>query len=282
VFFENINSAAGDFPFFSSNTDGLNYRSHFHREIEVVAVMEGSVDVVCENRFFRANRGDLCLFMPGEIHSFSSPEANHLCIIKIDDTHPVEKIDFSAFRMEPNPLGRDTPLHRKLWPLVHALYEEMMVPKTGYGYMASSISNAMVCELLRSDCLKHIARDEKKRQLSAAALLEAVSDYISQHYAEPITLSDAAVHCSLSKYYFAHFFKTITGSTFCEYLTAFRLEKALPLLRFTEKKMSVVAADCGFSNMRAFDRAFRKMLGCSPSEYRRGIPENPPAHNTNT
>ena len=139
----------------------------------------------------------------------------------------------------------------------------------GYTYKANSLANDMLCDILRSSALKEFNPDEKRRHLSALTLLTATNKLVRERYSEQITLSDAADACNLSKYYFAHFFKEITGSTFLEYLTLFRLERALPLLSCTEKTVVDVAYDCGFSNIRSFNRAFKKYIGLSPSEYRK-------------
>ncbi len=64
------------------------------------------------------------------------------------------------------------------------------------------------------------------------------------------------------------------GTTFFDYLTLFRLEKALPQLTYTKKTVAEIAYDCGFSNLRSFNRAFKRHIALTPSEYRKNFKEN--------
>ncbi len=72
VFFENIHTASPDFPYIDTKMRDINYLTHFHEEIEIVVIISGSTDITCDNSCFRVKEGDICIFMPVEIHSFVS------------------------------------------------------------------------------------------------------------------------------------------------------------------------------------------------------------------
>ena len=119
---------------------------------------------------------------------------------------------------------------------IDRLHTEFTEKRVGYAYKANAISNEMIGDILRIGGVAEIEREEQKRRLFAVELLENVNAFIEEHYRETVYLEDAARYCRLSKFYFSHLLKSITPSTFHEYITRFRLEKALLLLATTEKK----------------------------------------------
>lgn len=269
AFFETVHSASADFPYFDSDMQNIEYLSHFHREIEIVLVKSGKVDIICENGTFAAGVGDICVFLPGEIHSFLSTSPNHLYIIKLHSGNSAEKIDFSAIRLAQNLFPRGSEVNTALILGIEQLHGELAERKTGYAYKANSISNGMICDILRLGNTVTIEHEAQKRHLYAIELLENVNAFIEEHYRDTVYLEDVARYCNLSKCYFSHLFKSITASTFHEHITRFRLEKALQLLSMTEKKMVEIALDCGFTGTRAFNREFSRVFKQAPSEYRK-------------
>jgi two-component system response regulator YesN len=65
-------------------------------------------------------------------------------------------------------------------------------------------------------------------------------------------------------------FSQEVGQTFVEYLTRKRIGEAKRMLRQTVKRSSEIAFAVGFKDPHYFSFVFKKVLGCTPSEYRRG------------
>lgn len=271
AFFETVHSAGTDFPYFDDTMRNIEYLSHFHREIEIVLVKSGRVDIICENKAFTASDGDVCVFLPGEIHSFSSPSANHLYIVKLHSENSEERIDFSTIRLSQNRFPHGSEENDTLLGGILRLHAELTEKRIGYAYKANAVSNELIGDILRIGGVAEIEREEQKRHRLAVELLENVNAFIEEHYRETVYLEDVARHCRLSKFYFSHLFKSITASTLHEHVTRFRLEKALHLLATTEKKMVEIALDCGFTGTRAFNREFVRVFQKTPSEYRRSL-----------
>ncbi len=267
VFFEDFHKASKDFPYFDPCMKNINYLPHFHDEIEVISVRSGEVEIIGESGTFLAKAGDIAIFMPCEIHSFLSKNENHIYVMKIYTKNSIEKTDFSTFRILQNLAPFGNSLNSALLPLIDKIAEEISSKSFGYAYTVNGLSNMMLGEILRSESIKKIDTSLSKRHLSALSLLENVNFYIENHYKEPITLKAVSSFCNFSEYYFAHFFKESTGLTFMDFLTAYRLEKALQLLRYSRKNVTETAFECGFSNSRAFNRAFKKQFGTTPTEY---------------
>ena len=95
-------------------------------------------------------------------------------------------------------------------------------------------------------------------------------DYIRGNYPRDISLQDTASSVGISQGYLSRLFKTHTGYTFLEYLTLYRLRKAMKLLKEGELKASEVAAATGFRDISYFTQLFRKHVGTTPGRYRMG------------
>lgn len=100
-----------------------------------------------------------------------------------------------------------------------------------------------------------------------AQILKA-AQYISQHYAEPLTSADIARETGFSTNYFSSRFKEMTGIGVHEYLVFTRLRHAARLLSTTDRQIGEIALACGFESGNYFKDAFRKMYGMTPREYR--------------
>ena len=73
----------------------------------------------------------------------------------------------------------------------------------------------------------------------------------------------------MSPYYLSHQFKRVTGYTITHYVHLVRIRNCQFLLINSRKKITEIAADCGFTSFSQFNRVFRKFCGESPSDYRK-------------
>lgn len=102
-----------------------------------------------------------------------------------------------------------------------------------------------------------------------SSLLEEAQKYVQQNYSSnEISLNMVASHVGISPSYFSTIFRQEAGSTFTEYLTEIRMEKAKELLRCTNKKTSEIAYDIGYKDAHYFSYIFKKTQGLTPKEYR--------------
>ena len=98
--------------------------------------------------------------------------------------------------------------------------------------------------------------------------------YIDEHYTEALTIEQVAHVALLSPSYFSYLFKTMTGKTFIEHLTLIRLQKAMELLKNTDKFILEICLDSGFKNVNHFNRTFKTFTGLTPSQYRKSSHDN--------
>ncbi|MFN8023700.1 MAG: AraC family transcriptional regulator [Acidimicrobiales bacterium] len=98
-------------------------------------------------------------------------------------------------------------------------------------------------------------------------------DEMDRRYAEPLDVASLARITHLSPSQFGRVFKSVYGETPHRYLQRRRVERAMTLLRQTDRPVTDVAWDVGFASLGTFGRTFTKIVGCSPGQYRA---RNPP------
>jgi len=99
-------------------------------------------------------------------------------------------------------------------------------------------------------------------------LLDKLRAYLIGHSAENPGLDELAERFHLSKYHLARAFKRRYGQTPAAFLLGQRLTRAKQLLRFTDRTVAQIAEDCGFHEPSYFNRQFKKVEGCTASEFR--------------
>ena len=92
--------------------------------------------------------------------------------------------------------------------------------------------------------------------------------YIHEHYGEPIGREDIARYVGVSEGYLSRSFNQETGLSLIHYLTRYRIQQAKQLLVTTDKTITEIAMEVGFSDSNYFSRVFRQEVGVSPLAFR--------------
>lgn len=95
-------------------------------------------------------------------------------------------------------------------------------------------------------------------------------ELIGTRIQNPPTLVELASATRLSRTYFSHVFKEVTGINLQDYLAQVRLEKAQELLNHIDLKIKEIAHKAGFSDPNYFCRTFKKKMGLNPTNWRLG------------
>jgi signal transduction histidine kinase/AraC-like DNA-binding protein len=114
---------------------------------------------------------------------------------------------------------------------------------------------------------------ERKRRLSGEAqrLVRKAMAYIHEHYAEPIARHDIAQYVNVSDDHLTFCFRQELGATPIDYLQRYRVHQARQLLKDSERSISEIALDVGFTDSGYFSRIFRRITGMSPESFRRSF-----------
>ncbi len=95
-------------------------------------------------------------------------------------------------------------------------------------------------------------------------------DAMDRAYAEPLDVASVARVAHISEAHFSRSFRDVFGETPHRYLQRRRVERAMFLLRETERSVTDICFDVGFTSLGTFSRTFREIVGETPSQYRAG------------
>ena len=95
-------------------------------------------------------------------------------------------------------------------------------------------------------------------------------DAMDRAYAEPLDVRAIAAVAHISPAHFSRCFRTVFGETPHRYLQRRRVERSMFLLRETDRSVTDVCFDVGFTSLGTFSRTFREIVGETPSGYRSG------------
>ena len=91
-------------------------------------------------------------------------------------------------------------------------------------------------------------------------------------YAEPLDVRAVASVAHISEAHFSRCFRDVFGETPHRYLQRRRVERSMFLLRETDRSVTDICFDVGFTSLGTFSRTFREIVGETPSDYRAGHP----------
>jgi AraC-like DNA-binding protein len=95
-------------------------------------------------------------------------------------------------------------------------------------------------------------------------------DAMDRAFAEPLNVRAVAAVAHLSEAHFSRSFRAVFGETPHHYLQRRRVERSMFLLRETDRSVTDICFDVGFTSRGTFSRTFREIVGESPSDYRTG------------
>lgn len=124
------------------------------------------------------------------------------------------------------------------------------------------------------DCCDIVKRNSEKNR--ADQMVRQAKELIASHLENPdlsLEWMEEQMHFSAS--YIRQTFKQKTGESISEYLIRKRMEKAGQLLERENGKVQDVAKACGYENQRYFASSFKKFYGCTPTEYKQIVMEDP-------
>jgi AraC-like DNA-binding protein len=150
---------------------------------------------------------------------------------------------------------------------MQALASEMAEQAPGSEVVATHLAEVLFIQALRA----HIASGPERNKGWLRAIfdpqigtaLSAIHDRVST----PWIVESLAEAAGMSRSAFAVRFKDLLGQTPLEYVTEWRMQKAMQLLEQRDKKLIDVARSVGYESDAAFSKAFKRVVGANPSEY---------------
>jgi AraC-like DNA-binding protein len=120
--------------------------------------------------------------------------------------------------------------------------------------------------LLSTVCMTAVRPLKEERR---EKYLEQAISYMSLHLEDTLSLQDVAMHCGLSKPHLIHLFKQTVGYPPIDYFLRMKMQKASQMLDLTDWSLKEIGAALGIQDPYYFSRLFKKIMGHSPTTYRK-------------
>lgn len=249
----------------------IEIEEHFHKNYEIVYVLEGSATVRVEDNVFEMKAGDALAVNSYQSHSMAVDGEGLLWVITFS---PICVKSF-CLMME----GLDT--EAKPFPLssgTEALIRQRMIGTDSrlHGHFqeipqGEELSVKACLYALCDDWMKHM--EVRRVNGEKTAITCAVMQYIAENFKKDISLSSAARELSYSYHYLSKVFNYGMENSFKAMLNRTRAEYALQLLEESDAPVTEISHESGFQSQRTFNRVFIECFKISPTQYRKRFRE---------
>ena len=234
-----------------------------HDDYLIIYCLDGEGKLTVNKQIHIVKAGDIICLPKGVAHAYKASEATPWTIywVHFSGDKSEDFIDYLAINSNNYvfPLG----IHSRLTSDFESLLECRQ-----YSYNINAFVHT--ASLLRQ-ILTHIAQLQPlaKQQAAHNFDLERVHSLMQARVHEQLELEALAETVSLSKFHFIKKYKELTGTTPINHFIHLKVERACHLLDVTTKSINEISFAVGYEDAYYFSRIFKKIMGISPSQYRR-------------
>lgn len=254
-------------------------RLHYHPELQLKYIIEGTGDLFVGDAFTHFEPGNLFLIGPNQSHVFKSDPKyfrgeEGMMSHSISVFFQEESLGNGFFNIEEmsdirnliERSGRGISFSKEIASGMAPRFERVL-ETNGFSRFLEILS--ILNELSTTSGYKYLATVNTPVPMTDNEnhKVNEVINFIFDHYMDDIKLEDVAKIANYSHAAFCHFFKQHTRKTFTEFLIEVRVSKACKMLRNTNMNVSQVCFECGFNNVSNFNRQFKKVMELSPTAY---------------
>ncbi|SFC21128.1 AraC family transcriptional regulator [Butyrivibrio sp. YAB3001] len=256
-----------------------NYPLHWHNEVELILILSGSLKVKFHNdasSVIDCIPGDIIMIAPGTLHEYITESVGGEKLILLFDIAGYSQVSSLV------------PLLKTLPPYTHIRQSEYPVESARlqnyfweidrlYGQQDEFLQisvYSLVSLILAQIGSMHLnvipaeAESADSQRKNIDKLVE-VTNYIDSHRSDDLTVEQLADLAGFSKFHFERLFKSYMGISCYQYITKRRVLMAQELLGDTDLSVMDIALQSGFFSLSTFNRVFKDINKCSPTEYRK-------------
>lgn len=246
--------------------------SHWHNHIEILFPLSGTLSIAINEQEHILTKEQIFIVNANEIHSTKSTGSVKILLLQIPYDYLASFIsDFELVRFQE--AFEDSKLQNSMAYItmqqqLTAIARIFTQKEKGYEFAFM----AQLHQLLHTLYLRFSVKLEKiEKEPKHIARLKDVLQYISEHYAEPISLQEASDLAALNPEYFCRAFKRCTGVTLLEYVNLIRLNHIYAELFSTNDSVTDILERNGFTNYKVFSRMFKAHYGTTPAALRESM-----------
>lgn len=255
---------------------------HWHEHFEMIFIHEGELEIVIENEKHVFREGEIAVINPNYLHDGTSfaKETKLYCLM----------IDMNLFRSRFSEMAEEsfiTPLingkisfqakisgDEALCDLMKKCYRIFTGEEYAYQLLLKALMFELFYRLFRSYVQENNADPSKHAVSVGRERVNAILEYVNEHYAEKIMLEDLVSVVHINKFYICKIFQQCTGKTVLNYINVVRVQKAVEKLISTNDSVTNIAFAVGFQDLNYFSRIFKSVMGVSPTDVRKKYRED--------
>ena len=253
---------------------------HWHEELELILVSEGESVVAAGTEKYIIKEGNGIFINSGILHA-AWKHTEGACRFHSIVFHPrlvggsADSVFWQNYLrplMEDGTLSgvyldRDTEWQREILTFLEHAWQSDVAEQPGYEFeVRENLSRIVSCLVLRKPAP---GKTLSEKCLREEGRMKLMLQYIQEHCEEEVTVTGIAESASVSISECLRCFHNTIGVPPIQYVLQYRLQMAAGLLAETDRKIADIGMQCGFQDLSYFARMFRRLKGCTPSEYRK-------------
>ncbi len=253
---------------------------HFHKHTEILYLTEGKLNISLNSKQYTLQKNEFIIINPHEAHCLSSVTAVSTCIVikftsdiiniparSIRDTQYILPFMYTA-ENNMRVYNRDFCVKSGIPEIILDALNEFNKKNTGFELSLT----ADILKIIRC-AVGYLCENGYEAQVSPSFsniqhIISPILGYINENF-RSCDEKKAAEAFSISYSYFSRSFKQVMNMSFNEYVNFLKVNEAKKLLLTTEKSVTEIAEELGFSSPSHFINVFRKHNSISPKQYKK-------------
>lgn len=259
MLFHQEHNSKGNYNYNAFQYFNAHWAPHFHKNFEIIYVMDGQLGLSVNGNYFCMRRGDYALVLSNQIHSVT-PESPCSYFIIVFSEQYVPLFAKSVKNMQAKRSVFRCPEE------IDAFISSNLIVGDGSLMMKKACFYALCDQFMKqADLSEKVGRNDE--------LIGKILDYIAEHYRQPLSLTSVAETFGYEYHYLSRMLNKDYGISFSRMVNEYRIDHALRLLEETELSITEIASESGFQSIRSFNHVFRSAVGHAPCEHTRNIRE---------
>lgn len=248
--------------------------AHWHKEIEILFLLSGELQITVDNTEYSLKTGDIILINSNQIHSIKGN--NNLTYVLQFIPEVISRIhgngELYQFNLNTACLDFEKEAVDEIKSILAKIGIELSKRREGYKFYLWAHVYELVGYIFRHCTYEVVKNDIKAEDLKK---ISSIISYINDNHTQSLSIKTIAEALNMSDLTLSRFFKEKTGLSIAFYLQIVRITHAKLLLK-SDIPIIDIAQECGFYSLPTFYRAFKKIMGMSPNEYKMSNAYNVP------
>ena len=250
------------------------YPIHWQNAIEILYVLKGTIQVTINEETYDLEENELEIINVDEAHRLYSKDKDNRVLIFYINPYFFEKyyndIGNMFFYTNTSDEGaQETEKYDELRTFLSIILCEIIQKVDNFDEEIEDTLVKLLYHLINNFHYLMHEQDELRENEEQLERYHRIAKYIFNNYNSNITLQDIANKEFLSTHYLSHEIKYATGSSFTDLINLTRVEESVKLLLDTDKTISEISEEIGFSHTRYFNKNFKLYYKTTPLNFRK-------------